>query len=520
MTVGSPPASTLRPFHIDPDAEFWRGDVREVALAIPPNSIQALIFSPPYYGLRRYKTPPVIWGGAPGCRHEWGPLLVTSANDNLNEGFNERWGQGAGERRQEEAKPKELDLGRFCTVPDCTAWEGHLGNEPTPQMFLDHMMEILDALHAILRRDGTLWMVIGDSYAGSGRGPSGKDGLINHSERQGFADVARELKKWRKDPGWWGLADKCLLMIPHRLAIMMASRGWIIRNDVVWSKPNASPMPIEDRFITSHEYIFLAAKTESRGKYYFDHVAVQEVSVTSAKKGRAEVEMADGTTQSSGMRNRRTVWTIPTASAHTKSDHFATYPKSLATLMVLASTSAVGACRKCGAAFERITFRESAPAAVKRAYARRSDFHQTNKGLGGSVHQKWLDDHPLQTIGWKPTCKCGCQIEIQDKPAGPLRTCGGKWTVVLPPETKMEVGDDGAEHEVVIKPAVERFDCGHGPTDALVPCRVGDLFGGSGTTLAACRELSRYGVYGDLSDEYAEEATGRAEGTQPGLGLY
>ncbi len=134
-------------------------------------------------------------------------------------------------------------------------WTGQWGLEKTYQEYLEHLWQLMDEIHRVLKDDGTVWVNLGDSY--SSNRWTNKPSTTGVSGT--FADILTT--KNIKEP------DKCLLLIPHRFAIGCIDRGWILRNDIIWAKRNGMPESVTDRFSKKHEYIFLMAKQE---KYYFD----------------------------------------------------------------------------------------------------------------------------------------------------------------------------------------------------------------------------------------------------------
>ncbi len=116
------------------------------------------------------------------------------------------------------------------------------------------MLSLFDVLKDKLSDDGTCWVNLGDSYNGNKTGNT--DNKISDIVNKGKID------KQRQD-----LPDKCLMLIPHRFAIGMIDRGWILRNDIIWAKPNGMPESVTDRFSKKHEFIFFFTKSK---KYYFD----------------------------------------------------------------------------------------------------------------------------------------------------------------------------------------------------------------------------------------------------------
>ena len=127
--------------------------------------------------------------------------------------------------------------------------KGQIGLEPTPQEYLERLVQVFREVRRVLRKDGTLWLVIGDSYCRKN---------------------CRSLK------------NKDLLGIPWALAMALRTDGWYLRQDIVWHKPNAMPEGVRDRCTRSHEYIFLLSKSE---RYYFDADAIREPFTTPARSG-------------------------------------------------------------------------------------------------------------------------------------------------------------------------------------------------------------------------------------------
>ena len=152
--------------------------------------------------------------------------------------------------------------------------DGQIGLEATPAEFIEVMVDVFNEARRVLRADGTCWINMGDSYAGSW-GSQGRDysgvGVSALSARQVMASQ-------RKASGTGGtrstgLKPKDLVMMPHRLAIALQDSGWWVRQDIVWSKPNPMPESVRDRCTKSHEYIFLLSKSE---KYFYDAEAIKE----------------------------------------------------------------------------------------------------------------------------------------------------------------------------------------------------------------------------------------------------
>lgn len=158
-----------------------------------------------------------------------------------------------------------------CVISSPPYWQlrdygfaGQWGLEPTFQEYLDNLWSMMDEIYRVLTDDGTVWINLGDTY---GRGARSKDG-DNHDFVSNQSLVIEPTGK----PNYFGL-DKCLLMIPQRFAIGCIERGWIVRNEIIWAKPNGMPESVTDRFSKKHEQIYFMVKNK---KYYFDLDAVRE----------------------------------------------------------------------------------------------------------------------------------------------------------------------------------------------------------------------------------------------------
>jgi DNA modification methylase len=212
--------------------------------------------------------------------------------------------------------------------------EGQLGLEKTPQEYIAKMVEVFREVRRVLRKDGTCWLNVGDSYNGGGPNHS-KNVPLNPKQATNFGSQGA------RDRLVDGLKPKDLCLIPFRLAIALQEDGWWVRSDIIWAKPNPMPESVTDRPPKSHEYMFLLTKS---AKYYFDQEAVREGVTGNSHEGRKDNNLSpkyndndmDGFNQRAGTwkqtylpssRNIRTVWTIPTQP--TPEAHFATFPEAL-----------------------------------------------------------------------------------------------------------------------------------------------------------------------------------------------
>lgn len=229
-----------------------QGNAVDVMRGMDSESVDCITTSPPYYGLRSYQTEPQIWGGLPDCDHRWGEDMVRKTSDNYNVGFNERWGNSPGERKQEKSSYGKIEQGNFCTL--CNAWRGELGSEPTPPLFIAHLGTIFGECKRVLKKRGTMFVNLADSYAGSGS-PGG-----DFRDGKGGDEYLRPYN--RKF-----MQAKSQIGIPERFVIMMLDAGWIYRNTIIWYKKSVMPESVKDRFTRDFEYIYFFTKSQD---YYFE----------------------------------------------------------------------------------------------------------------------------------------------------------------------------------------------------------------------------------------------------------
>lgn len=283
------------------------GDVREVVQKLADQSVNCIITSPPYFGLRDYQT--ATWKGGDGeCDHKPGSL--SRANGSTLTGGHNHGGH--------------LLEGYKTTCAKCGAIriDKQLGLEETPEAYVANLVSVFRELWRVLRDDGTLWLVIGDSYAGSGnRTGEGETRNLSTEKFHG----GQYLLQQRRTVGNHNLKQKNLIGIPWRVAFALQADGWYLRNDIIWHKPSAMPESVTDRCTKAHEYIFLLTK---KAKYWFDQDSIREPhKEESIKRDQAGYKTAfvgrhtmpgenrpysdshNGFNHPSG-RNKRTVWTI------------------------------------------------------------------------------------------------------------------------------------------------------------------------------------------------------------------
>jgi DNA modification methylase len=185
-----------------------------------------------------------------------------------------------------------------------------IGLEATPEEYVEQLVAVFKEVWRVLKDDGTLWLNLGDNYASNKVGnTNGTYGKVK--QKQGINDDTRR----RTVPE--GLKRKDLIGIPWRVAFALQADGWYLRQDIIWSKPNAMPEPIADRCVKAHEYLFLLSKSPS---YLMNAKDIREQAVDEVS-----------------LRNRRSVWTIPTKPY--RGAHFAVMPEALVEPCVISSTN-------------------------------------------------------------------------------------------------------------------------------------------------------------------------------------
>lgn len=256
--------------------------------------------------------------------------------------------------------------------------DGQIGLEASPREFIDRLVLVFREVHRVLRDDGTLWVNMGDSYAGSW-GAHGRDdmGLGGSALTQRQVAASARKQKQANHAGW---KPKDLMGMPWRLAFALQDDGWYLRQDIIWHKPNPMPESIKDRCTKAHEYLFLLSKQR---RYHFDQAAIAEplaassvsrlsqegweqqagsnrqpgktngaIKAVGGKRSKRnsfarETKYSDGAHGQKGqhrpdrpdvhydqVRNKRSVWSVSTQGF--KGAHFATFPPDLIRPCILA----------------------------------------------------------------------------------------------------------------------------------------------------------------------------------------
>lgn len=414
------------------------GDSLYTLRALPDNSIHCVITSPPYYSLRDYGLPPTDW--------------------------------------------PEMEISFMPGMPPVTipAESCCLGLESDLNAYVAHLVLILRECRRVLREDGQLWLNLGDSYG------SGNSGLLRRDnvggiwkEESSYDQSSSKAARARKPVQ--GMKGQ-LLMVPSRVALALQADGWVLRQGIVWEKPNALPESVKNRCTNSYEMLWLCTKKPAG--YFFDYEAIKESSVNpddlayrnKIRQGKKYQVQNPNYAQNFAMsfedtakRRKRNVWKVATRSF--QGAHFAVYPPGLVEPCILAGTSAHGVCPECGAPFHRIT-EKGAPIESWQAASgadRSGEYHgEAQKDYAGQGVQNPSEVKArilagmveIKTVGWRPSCDC----------AG------------LPADASL------ADYAAL----------------PVAPAVVLDPFNGSGTTLAVASGLGRFGLGIDLNPAYVE----------------
>jgi DNA modification methylase len=386
--------------------------------------------------------------------------------------------------------------------------KAEIGKEASVDAYVAALVEVFREVRRVLRDDGTVWLNLGDCFAGDGE-----------TIGTGRGQIAADLPAYRKRDRHGGdLKPKDLIGVPWMVAFALRADGWYLRSDIVWAKGASggpfvgNPMPesVRDRPSRAHEFVFLLSKRET---YFYDHEAVKEELAAGSRKRLDQPTFA---TQTGGpkdygrvaggnanrsvrralenlkaqgpaaRRNRRDVWTITTKPF--PGSHFATMPPALVEPCVLAGTSERGQCQQCGSPWLRVVSRDTSGRPEKGVTKFDAEpVRGRMKRLGGGADW-YAYEGGEQAEGWRPTC------------AHYLRT--GEWCDL--PRRLRDESDRAYERRAAPVRSLRRelldLWCDE-PNAAQV---VLDPFGGAGTTSLVAERLGRRSVLIELNPAYAE----------------
>lgn len=264
------------------------GNSIEVLKGMEPESVDVCVTSPPYWSVRDYGTDPIIIEEGSECDHDW-------------------------------------DESGHCIK--CNAWKGQIGLESDPLEYIEHLCIVFDEVMRVLKPTGSCWVNIGDTYA------STVGGLYNGKKSEKIKDNTVKTSFSKDSYKKFGFRTKTMMQIPSRFAIAMTDRGWILRNEVIWHKPNVMPVSVTDRFTTDFEKFYFFTKEPN---YYFKQIKEPMTKPTakgtfgSRKSGNNNHSYSNreyDPSKTGFERNARTTWSIPTQAM--SENHCAMFPYEL-----------------------------------------------------------------------------------------------------------------------------------------------------------------------------------------------
>tara|TARA_R110002020_G_C16179441_1_gene764710 strand:- start:57 stop:1190 length:1134 start_codon:yes stop_codon:yes gene_type:complete len=321
---------------------IYQGDVVDRLQDLDNDSVQCVVTSPPYWGLRDYGT--AEWeGGDVNCPH----MRTTKISKDTSTGHKGMFEKGnvVGDAIYKSKCPKCGAIRK----------DYQLGLEETPEKFVENLVKVFREIKRVLKDDGTVWLNLGDSYCSTRQmGTSGNSDNVGNAYkkhqkkfdfgRTGKTSIVKTNEYRGRGKTVKGLKQKDLIGIPWRVAFALQTDGWYLRQDIIWHKPNPMPESVTDRCTKAHEYIFLLSKSE---KYFYDADAISEKTITKDNVNRdrdtTRLNNTPGRTKMNGLktnnyetRNKRSVWKINTKPY--KEAHFAVFPEELPTLCIKAGS--------------------------------------------------------------------------------------------------------------------------------------------------------------------------------------
>jgi DNA modification methylase len=310
--------------------KIYQGDALSVLKTFPDNSIDTCITSPPYFQQRDYGTATWI-GGDPNCDHK--PKFKKSRSATVGNDVK--------------------DIGKtyydsVCKKCGAVRDDKQIGLEATPEMYVQNIVEIFREVRRVLKKEGTLWINLGDTYNGSGKASSG-GGRGEHSKIQQGSEGSLQIEFRTEIEGY---KPKDLIGIPWMVGFALRSDGWYLRQDIIWHKKNCMPASVTDRCTTAHEYIFLMSKSL---RYYYDQKSILEPAQFDGRKdtffkGSIKYKDSGQTFAERGheiwkkendengeevfVRNKRSVWEVNLRPF--REAHFAVFPGKLVIPMIKA----------------------------------------------------------------------------------------------------------------------------------------------------------------------------------------
>ncbi len=271
-----------------------------------------------------------------------------------------------------------------------------IGQEDTPEEFINNLVEVFREVRDILTDDGTLWVNLGDSYYNyrPSKGQSYPKQTVSKTKQDLPDKCAKRANKLE------GLKEKDLIGIPWLFAFAMRADGWYLRQDIIWHKPNPMPESVKDRCTKSHEYIFLFSKNK---KYFYDNEAIKEPAKDWGTRDRTNgkyhnegtgLQPHSGLTKSYPTKNKRSVWSV--TNKPYREAHFATYPPDLIEPCILAGSEK-------GDIILDPFMGSGTTAAVAKALGRDYIGCELHEDYGNLIQKRVQEYKPVQEVAQEPS---------------------------------------------------------------------------------------------------------------------
>jgi DNA modification methylase len=515
-------------------AIFLEGNAKNVLAGLPSDFVHCVVTSPPYFGLRRYSGGEEVWDGDGKCQHEWG--VPTHPPGYRGTDTHPGPLQNAGTWNRERLG------GPFCLK--CGAWRGQLGNEPTPDLYISHLIQIMREVKRVLRPDGVFWLNIGDSWAGYwGDKKALAEGRPSHADDNGWTRGFSMNSRPKFDKLCpFGIKPLDMILIPSQLALAARADGWYVRSMVCWSKSNPMPESVNGWRFEKHRVKVAQSSHElSVQSIASDDGIGRTTAGLNARKGRGEVDGwqdcpgCPKCSPNDGLVLRKGSWRSTDSYEFilmlTKTDNY--YCDREAVLEPIApSTVGRGKVDFGGSKGREYQPDENDPnfRNGSEQWGRTYDYAESNSNGGRNLRSVWsFPTAPFKGAHFAtyPPKLVELCVKSSTSERGCCPECGAPWArVVEKPEVphdgdtecknpdeqgnsrrlalmRQAAGERGGEYSSKSKTVNWRPTCSCGAGDP-VPCRVLDCFSGAGTTALVCERLGLGSFSIDTSAEYIE----------------
>ncbi len=420
-----------------------RIDVRTGLAKLPDKSVDCVMTSPPYWAKRDYQLSPSIWGGNPKCKHDW--VIATRRSKQTQDPTPLASKQRSNGRSRQSAEQQGVRTGEYCAK--CNAWKGCFGLEPSVNLYIAHLVEIFTDIKRVLKSTGTVWVNLGDTYAGSwGNYSTGRQSTNSRESQSKVHQLSRPgaMDESIRSPSslHQSVRKKSLCLIPMRFALAMADQGWLVRNIIVWHKPNHMPESIKDRFSASWEYLIMLVKSP---RYYFNLDAVRIPHKTASQSvlnsprvndrpnpyirtGRLPPRSGESNAFHPCGKNPGDCWSITTKPC--PGAHFAVFPDTLCERPIRASCPAL-VCNRCGKPKREVAKRKPNPLAFNIRVRDVKNKRLKHTDRVASENEIYRYDGPYESSGKPLVLSGGCRCKAGFQPGLVLDPFAGSGTTAL-----------------------------------------------------------------------------------------